>query len=461
MTPTSRPSTRVWNLQSPKRNSSEMSNYPISTSAFSELLRKMDISDISLASIRQCQAVGQELEAMAGEPIVHLEMGIPGINVHDIGTDAQKKALDAGKAKLYPSIAGIKPLKENASRFVKAFIDVDVDPKGIIPTVGSMNASFNLILECSQLNPEKDTILYLCPGFSAHGRQPDVLGIRNYMFDVYQYRGEKLREKLEQEFSSGRIAALLYSNPNNPAWICFTDEELRIIGELATKYDVIVLEDMAYLCMDFRNDMSKPYQPPFQPTVAKYTDNYVLMISGSKIFSYAGERIAIACISNKLYSREYPELRRRYGIGSFGDNYMLTYCYVCSSGCSHSAQYAIAAMFKAAADGTYDFVSELREYGRRAHRSKSIFEKHGFHLVYDKDIDQSIGDGFFYTMGYEGLSNVDLLSLLMRCGINAIALNSTGSGKQGIRVCVSQMVAEEDFSRLEERLGIFQELVKK
>lgn len=435
-------------------------NYPISMMQYSDVLRKMDIEDISTSSIRQCQAVSFAIEELTGEPFVHLEMGIPGINAHDIGVAAQKKALDLGKAKTYPNIGGIKPLKEEASRFVKAFVDIDVSPGSIIPSVGSMNASFNLILECSQLNPEKDTILYLCPGFSAHGRQPDVLGIRNYTFDVYQYRGEKLRAKLEQEFSTGRIAALLYSNPNNPAWICFTDEELRIIGELATKYDVVVLEDMAYMCMDFRNDLSKPFQPPFQPSVAKYTDNYVIMISASKIFSYAGERIAIACISDSLYRREYPELRRRYGIGSFGDNFMLTYCYVCSSGCSHSAQYAVAAMFKAAADGTYDFVSELREYGRRAHRSKEIFEKHGFLLVYDKDIDQSIGDGFFYTMGYEGLDNSTLLSMLMRCGVNAIALNTTGSGKEGIRVCVSQMVEEADFARLDERLGLFQKLVK-
>lgn len=438
-----------------------MSKYPISAPVFAEFLNKHGIEDLSQTIIRQCVALSEDIEQTVGEPIVHLEMGVPGINVHDIGTNAQKEALDKGKAKIYPSIAGIKPLKENVSRFLKAFVDVDVAPEGIIPTVGSMNASYNLILECSQLNPAKDTILYLCPGFAPHGRQPDVLGIRNYTFDVYQYRGEKLRSKLEQEFSTGRITALLYSNPNNPAWICFTEEELQIIGELATKYDVIVLEDMAYMCMDFRRDLSKPFEPPFQASVAKYTDNYVLMVSASKIFSYAGERVALACISNKLYHRVYPELQRRYGLGSFGENFMLTYCYVCSSGCSHSAQYAVSAMFQAAADGTYDFVSELREYGRRSHRSKEIFEAHGFHLVYDKDIDQSIGDGFFYTMGYGSLSNSELLSLLLRCGISAIGLNTTGSGKQGIRVCVSQMLTEEDFTRLSERLDMFIQLAKK
>ena len=29
-----------------------------------------------------------------------------------------------------------------------------------------------------------------------------------------------------------------------PAWICLEESELKIIGELATKYDVIVLEDL-------------------------------------------------------------------------------------------------------------------------------------------------------------------------------------------------------------------------
>ena len=326
--------------------------------------------------------------------------------------------------------------------------------------LGFITAVINQLHTGTFNQPGKDTILYICPGFPAHGRQPDVLGIKNVIFDIYEYRAGRLREKLEEFMSKGNIAAILYSNPNNPAWICLTEEELQIIGECANKYDVVVLEDMAYLCMDFRKDMSRPFEPPFQPTVARYTDNYVITLSASKIFSYAGERIAVAVISDKLYHREYPELRRRYGIGGFGDNYILTYLYVASSGTSHSAQYALAAMFKAAVEGRYNFVGELREYGRRSERSRDIFEKHGFHLVYDKDMDQTIGDGFFYTVGYGNLDNNSLMVRLMRCGINAIALNTTGSGQSGIRVCVSRLLTDEDFQALDERLQLFVELDK-
>ena len=140
-----------------------------------------------------------------------------------------------------------------------------------------------------------------------------VIGKPFESFDVYNYRGEKLREKLEEHLSKGNISAILYSNPNNPAWICFTDEELKIVGELATKYDVIVLEDLAYFAMDFRRDLSVPGKAPFQPSVGKYTDNYIVMISGSKLFSYAGQRLGIMCISDALYNRKYDNLHDRFG----------------------------------------------------------------------------------------------------------------------------------------------------
>ena len=259
-------------------------------------------------------------------------------------------------------------------------------------------------------------------------------------------------------FGDGRVAAIVYSNPNNPSWCCLTEEELKDLGELCTKYDVIALEDMAYLCMDFRKDRSVPFQPPFQPTVARYTDNCVLMISASKIFSYAGERIAMVAISDKLFNREYSALRERYGIGRFGDNFSLTYIYVNSSSCSHSAQYAFAKMLGAAADGEYDFVGEMREYGRRATRAKEIFLRHGFHLVYEKDLDEDVSDGFFFTIGYKEMTGSQLLLNLLRCGVCAITMVSTRSSREGIRVCVSLLNSEKDFRGMDERLGVFVKL---
>jgi len=429
---------------------------PVSQKDLEKVLGEMGIEDVSRTTIRQCSQLGSILEENSGEKFSHLEFGIPGIPACPIGIEAQKKALDAGVPSIYPSVHGLPELKQNASTFVKAFIGIDINPKGIVPTVGSMQGSMTSILLCSQLQPGKDTILYICPGFSPHGRQPDLLGIKNIFFDIYEYRAEKLRDKLESYFKQGNIAAILYSNPNNPAWICLTEEELQIIGELATKYDVVVLEDMAYLCMDFRKDMSVPFQPPYQSTVARYTDNYVIFLSGSKIFSYAGERIAVVCISDKLYQREYPAMKKRWGIGRFGDNFILNYLYVNTSGASHSAQYALCEMFRAACDGEYNFRDDIKIYGERAHKLKEVFCRHNFYVVYDKDLDQPIADGFYFTIGYPGMTSGELARELMYYGVSAINLGTTGSDQQGLRVCTS-FIQDHQYAQLDERMQVFAE----
>ncbi len=427
----------------------------ISREQFDEQLRSMDISDIAQATIRQVGAIGATLEKTSGQEFVHLEMGVPGLPPEEIGVRAEREALEKGVASIYPPIPGIPQIKQAASRFVKAFLDVDVAPLGCIPTVGSMQGGFCLFQLCSQCDPKKDTILFIDPGFPVQRQQARILGIKSESFDIYDFRAEKLGPKLESYLKEGNIAAILYSNPNNPAWICLTDEELRTVGELATKYDTIVLEDLAYLGMDFRRDLGQPFEAPYAPSVARYTDNYVLMLSGSKIFSYAGQRIGLAAISDKLYHRFFPALKERYGIGVFGESYSLTFLYAASSGTSHSAQYALAAMMEAACDGKLDFIGHAREYAGRAVRVKESFTRHGFHIVYDKDLDEVLSDGFFFTVGYPGMDSAATVAALLRYGICAISLTSTGSQQDGVRICVSQLNRPEQFDLLERYLDEF------
>lgn len=432
---------------------------PFQHDVVEDVLQRMRISKVGDATIRQTVALSEELERRTGEKFIHLEMGSPGLPASRFGIEAQKEALDNGVASSYPNISGIAPLKEQASRFVKAFLDIDVKPEGCIPTVGSMMGTFASFIVCTHLSSEKDTILFINPGFSVQPLQAKVLGYKREAFDVYDCRGERLRDKLESILAKGHIAGIVYSNPNNPSWVCLTEEELRYVGELATKYDAIVIEDLAYLGMDFRKELGHPFEPPYQATVARYTKNYMLMLSASKIFSYAGERIATVAISDELYNRVYPKLKEEFGIDTLGRFFVFVVVYTLSSGVTHSVQYALAAMYKAACDGTLDFVEETREYARRAARLKEIFLRHGFHIVYDKDLDEPVSDGFFFTIGRKGYTGDELLDRLLYYGVSAISLRTTGSEQQGIRVCTS-MVKEAHYALLDERLEIFNRMEK-
>ena len=431
-----------------------MKNTPIDKHLIDDTINEFQIKDFAKATIREVKAIAAKAEQESGIECIKMEMGVPGLPPSAVGVKAEIESLQNGIASIYPDINGLPALKDEASRFVKAFMNIDIDAEGCVPVTGSMQGTFASFLTCSQCDAQKDTILFIDPGFPVQKQQLVVMGAKYETFDVYQYRGDKLKEKLESYLSKGHISAIVYSNPNNPSWICLNDDELKIIGELATKYDIIVLEDLAYFAMDFRKDLSKPFTAPYQPSVANYTDNYILLISGSKAFSYAGQRIGVSCISNKLYHRAYPGFNERYGGGTFGTVFIHRVLYALSSGTSHSAQYAMAAMLKAACDGKYNFIDEVKIYGNRAQKLKEIFLRHGFHLVYDKDMDNPIADGFYFTIGYKGMTGGELAKELMYYGVSAISLVTTGSEQQGLRACTS-FIQDHQYEQLDERMKIF------
>lgn len=431
-----------------------MKNTPISAELINQTIREFHINEFSKATIREVKAIAAKAEQESGVEFIKMEMGVPGLPASAVGVQAEIEALQNGIASLYPDINGLPALKEEASKFIKAFINIGISPEGCVPVTGSMQGTFASFLTCSQCDEKKDTILFIDPGFPVQKQQLTVMGQKYETFDVYNFRGDKLKDKLESYLSKGNISAIIYSNPNNPSWICLNDAELQIIGNLATKYDVIVLEDLAYFAMDFRKDLSKPYQPPYQPSVAHYTDNYVLLISGSKAFSYAGQRIGVTCISDKLYRRSYPGFVTRYGGGTFGTVFIHRVLYALSSGTSHSAQYAMAAMLKAANEGKYNFLNEVKVYGERANKLKEIFLRHGFYLVYDNDLGEPVADGFYFTIGYPGMDSSKLAKELMYYGVSAISLVTTGSKQEGLRACTS-FIQDHQYEELDKRMALF------
>lgn len=412
--------------------------------------------ELGNASIRQLVGVVKDIERATGEEFIHMELGEPGLPAEAVGIAAEHKALKEGCGSHYPLITGIPEVKHWGSEFVRAFIGLDIPPDCIVPTVGSMQAAFALNLTISQFDKERDTVLFIDPCFPVQKQQCAVIGVRVEAFDVADFRGEAFGEELERHFQTGRIAAVLFSNPNNPSWMCLTEHELEILGRLATRYNVMVIEDLAYLNMDFREQRGMPYEPPFQPTVGRYTNNCVHMISCSKMFSYAGQRAAIVAMNPYLAHRPYPALAERYhNDGEFLRNFVYIVLYSLSSGVTHSVQYAMAAMFKAACQGTLRFVENTREYARRARRIKEIMERNGFRIVYDKDADgQPVGDGFFFTFGYRDWTGEQLLNKLIYYGVSAITLSNTGAQREGMRGCASA-IREDQYEELDRRLALF------
>jgi aspartate/methionine/tyrosine aminotransferase len=433
-----------------------MLNTPIDAKTVYTKIKEMKLKSVGLASIREINRIVLNTIEATGKEYIRMEMGIPGLNPPAIEIEGEIEALKRGVGSKYPPFDGIPQLKAEISNFVKNFMNVDIRPETCMPTVGSMQGCLMAMMVCGRRKKNKDKILFIDPGFPVNKKQVRAVGLKIDSFDVYEYRGRKLRDKLRNHLKAGDVAAIMYSNPNNPAWICFNDEELQIIGKLATEFDAVVLEDLAYFGMDFRKDYSIPGEAPFIPSVANYTDNYVLLISSSKSFSLAGQRIGMTAISNKLFDSKADGLEEYFGTSELGRAYIFGAMYALSSGVSHSNQYGLYHLLKAVNEGRYNFLEPVKVYRERAVEMKKIFLEHGFHLVYDKDIDQPLADGFYFTVGYKGISGVDLTEELLYYGVSSIALATTGSTREGIRACVS-LTSKERFPLLIERLKKFDE----
>ncbi len=428
---------------------------PIDMNIVKQEIKAMGLPSVGLASIRELNRIVNNIETATGDSFIRMEMGVPGLAPPTIAVDAEIEALKKGVGSKYPPFDGVPELKQEISAFVKNYMNQEINPISCFPTVGSMQGCYMAMMCTTRRTKGKNKLLFIDPGFPVNKNQARVLGIPFENFDVYEYRGDKLRDKLESYLKQGDIAALMYSNPNNPAWICFTEQELEIIGELATKYDCIALEDLAYFGMDFRQDYSTPGQAPFIPTVAKYTENYILLISSSKSFSLAGQRLGMTAIPDKLFNSHGDNLKPWFDTNNFGYAYIFGAMYAISSGVSHSNQYGLLGLLKAVNKGEYNFVEAVKVYGNRAAAMKTYFTDNGFHIVYDQDEGQPIADGFYFTIAYEGFTGEELVEELLYYGISAISLITTGSDRhEGLRACVS-LTGKERFPVLEQRLAQF------
>jgi aspartate/methionine/tyrosine aminotransferase len=415
--------------------------------------------DVRQASIREMNRLVNAIEGAFGVSFIRMEFGVPGLPVSDIAIDAEVDALRRRKvASVYAPFDGIPELRDEAARFVKLFTDVDVPASSCVPTVGAMEGCFAALALANRMHGDRHTVILLQPGFPVNRQQARFLGIEIHDIDFYDHRGDILLRAIEERMSRGDVCGILWSSPNNPSWIVLTDEELAGLGRLCDRYGVLAIEDLAYFGMDVRQDLLTPGVPPYQPTVLRHAESAISVISSSKMFSYAGQRIAIAVLPPALAERRLPDLADR--LGSPLVRHALTHgiLYPLAASVAISPQYGLLAMLRAANGGDRSLFAPAAEYARRAAAMKAIFLGHGFKLVYDNDLGRPLADGFYFTLAYPGFDDgADLVVELLHYGISAISLAATGSCRtEGLRACVS-LTGPERLPALTERVRAFRD----
>ncbi len=436
---------------------------------------KTDIDQIEYPSIRTvCQGIVKEdLANLLDGGYVNAAIGVPGLEAPEEAIKAQQEALPKVHPH-YPPFEGRLELKEETTRFLKLFFNLDqkeLDPYQCVPTVGGMQACyfailFSGLLGKNELN-EKKRIVFIDPGFPVNKMQCDFNEVPFTSIDIgadYESRG--WLDKLENECNKGDVIGVLYSNPNNPTGSVLDDNELLTISEICKKNNIIAIEDIAYALMDYTKDYTVPGKEPFIPTIAKFMEDkgkYMMLLSMSKLFSYAGEGIGVVKISDELYNTSIENIGlptiQQTGVKRFGGLFPLG-IYANTARAPSSAQVAATKMLKMANDGELkEYFAWVRsEYGYRIKHSLNLFEKNGFGLAYEiPRSEEGVGAALYISLEHSDYNHGGILLKDLLCfGIGVSPIYTCGGKKSAIRFSVSA-VDKEKLILLEERLDKFRE----
>ena len=223
----------------------ETDTFPLDSLIIDKLIDENNL-DLKFISIRELNRLVDNLSDKLSTEFLRFEFGIPGLKANRMGPEEEIKVLTENQSlpSTYPPFDGITRLKQATAVFCKKFMNIDVSPENCLPTVGAMHGCFISQAISARRKENADTILFLDPGFPVNKLQAKFLGLNVESVDLYDHRGEKLLERLEKSFLTGKIGGVIWSSPNNPSWICLKEKELEGMGKLLTQYDVIELKTL-------------------------------------------------------------------------------------------------------------------------------------------------------------------------------------------------------------------------
>ena len=226
----------------------------------------------------------------AGKSIYHLNIGQPDIETPAKYYEAVREYAD--KTLAYAESPG-KPDLINAIRRYYNNIGVSLEEDDVLITTGGSEA---LLFTClSILDPYTEVIIPepYYPNYTTfvHAAGGVIRALHTGPEEGYRYADRKRIEKL----ITPNTRAIMITNPGNPTGVVLTEEEMRMIADIAKKHNLFLIADEVYreFCYD------DCYGIPCMGRFTDIDDNLVIVDSVSKRFSAGGARIGCVITKNK------------------------------------------------------------------------------------------------------------------------------------------------------------------
>lgn len=225
---------------------------------------------------------------------INLAQGYPDFDPPKAITDRLAQISAIGPHQ-YPITMGAPNFRQALAKKCGHFMGLNLDPEtNMVITIGSTEAMVDTIFALT--NPG-DKIIMFSPYFENYRAQAIMADCEPIFVPLVPPTFHFDPNVLEDAFKQG-AKAILICNPSNPSGKVFTEEELKLIGDMAIRYDTYVIMDEVY-----EHIVYAPHKHVYMSTLPGMWERTVSCSSLSKTYSITGWRLGYAIAPQHLMDR--------------------------------------------------------------------------------------------------------------------------------------------------------------
>ena len=236
--------------------------------------------------------------AVAGEDVLHLEVGQPSTSAPRRVLDAAKRALDT-QVLGYTDALGIPPLREKIAGFYQTRYGISIDPGRVIATTGSSGGFLLAFLSAFDVG---DKVGLASPSYPAYKNIITALGLHAVDIPVGPSSHFQPTTQLLEPYAS-ELDGLVVASPSNPTGSMIDSGGMKALASWCHRNDIRLISDEIYHGIT--------YGDPAE-TALTHAQNVIVVNSFSKYFSMTGWRLgwmvvpenmlrSIECLAQNLF----------------------------------------------------------------------------------------------------------------------------------------------------------------
>nr|WP_298098629.1 pyridoxal phosphate-dependent aminotransferase [uncultured Shinella sp.] len=238
-------------------------------------------------------------EKLSGRPVDFSHGDVDAFTPTPGSFEVFSEGVASGGRQAYTEYRGALPIREELAERLAAFTGAPVDGRdGMIITPGTQGALF---LAVASTVAHGDKVAIVQPDYFANRKlveffEGEMLPVRLDYVDTEGRAGIDLGH-LEDAFKAG-AKVFLFSNPNNPAGVIYSREEIEAIAALAGRYGATVIVDQLYSRLLY-SGMSYTHLR----AQAIDAETVITIMGPSKTESLSGYRLGVAFGSKEVITR--------------------------------------------------------------------------------------------------------------------------------------------------------------